>query len=319
MLIVDDPMPASKRKNLKHCEKIWDLYVDTLLSRLNDKANGKIVVISQRLCEADVVGHVVDSGYELLKLQSIADEPTTLHFPLSGQVWERPIGDVLNPALESHEVLTGIRAESEDTFQTQYQQNTKADGSGMIRYDLIGTYDKPLEDYKSIILSIDSAGSVGKNSSNWGLTVFGLHQINGLNNLDLLYSFAKKMEYPEGEKKIRELEELYNVTRLFIENKSTGIALIPTFKAEGKNVEIITPVKSKDDRAMSAAPFINSGRLRVPNDDLLPHTFSWMKYWKYEISGFPNAKTRDLLDSTTQVVNHFTNVKLNAAAFYRIK
>ncbi len=319
IMIVDDPIPASKADNVKHCNKIWGLYTSTLFSRLNDKLNGKIVVVSQRLSEADVIGHVQEVGYTPLVLQAIADEPTTLIFPLTGQEWHRDVGDVLNPEHEPLEILLEMKTNDEDTFLAQWQQKPPVEGSGVIAFKEIAKYDKPEEEYQEIILSIDSAGSTGVKSSNWGMTVWGKFLKNGFTYLDLLYAHANKYDYPSGKKKADEIIDTYEVDRVFIENKSTGIALIPVYKQEGKQVVAIEAIKSKDERAMAAAPFINQGRVRVPDTDLLPFTERWYQYWAYEIRGFPNAKTRDLLDSSTQVINYYSGKSFNARNFYRVK
>ena len=317
-LIIDDPIPASKGRNLKHCNKIRDLFSSTLYSRLDDKANGKIIAVSQRLSEPDMVGFFLEIGYTPLILQAIADEPTTLYFPLSGQEWNRPLGDVLNPAHEPLEVLMEIKENDLDTFLAQYQQCPPLDGTGVVDFHNMAKYDKPEETYQEVIMSVDSAGSTGVKSSNWGITIWGKHTKHGLIYLDLLYAHAKKYEYPEGKKKLDELYELYDVDRMFIENKSTGIALIPTYKLEGKQVLAIEACKSKDERVLAAAPFINNGRLRVPDTNKLPFTEPWYKYYGYEMRSIGVGKTRDLVDSTTQIVIHFSGKLFNSKAFYRI-
>lgn len=317
-ILVDDPIPAAKARSLTHCDKIWSNYTGALYSRLNDKKSGKIGVISQRVSEADIIGRVTDIGYTTLVLQAISDEPTTLIFPLSGKTWEREKGDVLNPDLEPLEVLLEMKAQDEFTFQAQYQQKPLVDGGGLINIKQLRTYDKPQEIYKEIIISVDSAASVSSKSANWGITVFGNYIDNGISCLDLLYCHAKKYEYPEGLAKVKEIGGLYGVSWYFVENRSTGLAIIPTLINEGKRVESIEAVRSKEDRFLSAVPYINSGRFRVPNTDNLPFTEGWLINFKYELLGWPHAKTRDLVDSTTQVINYYLGHNLNIKAFYRL-
>ena len=319
VLLVDDPMPARNWNNIKACDKVWSLYTSTLLSRLNNKETGKICVVSQRLCDVDIIGRVIDAGYTTLTLQAVADEAQTLIFPMSGFTWNRPIGDVLNPELESLDVLMEIKKTDNVMFQSQYQQRPSAIKGDIIDTSKLGKYQKPRDNYQEIILSVDSASSVTKIAANWGMTLWGKYIDNGVSCLDLLYCVADKYEYPKGLQKIREMVKERGVTMIMVENKSTGLALIPTLKLEGYNVESIQPIKSKEDRAMSAAPFINKGRLRVPDTDNLPFTDRWLSVFIYELDGFGGAaRTCDLLDSTTQVINFYNSGAFNAKNFFRL-
>lgn len=318
-LIVDDPIPARDASNINACNKAWELYTGTLLSRLNDKKEGKICVVSQRLCDADIIGHVTDAGYTTLTLQAIADEPQVILFPLSGQEWKREKGDVLNPDYEPLETLIEIKRTDERMFQAQYQQRPTASKGNFINTDNLGRFLKPRDEYQEIVISVDSAASVSRFSANWGMTVFGKYTENGLNCLDLLYCHAAKYEYPEGLAKIKELGKQFEATKYMIENKSTGLAIIPTLKQEGFDVIQIEPIKSKEDRAISAVSFLDQGRLRIPDTSQMPFTERWLSTLIYELDGFGNgAKSKDLLDSTTQIINYYSNFSFNARNFYRV-
>jgi hypothetical protein len=319
-LIVDDPIPARDSGNIKACEKAWDLYTGTLLSRLNDKKEGKICVVSQRLCDADIIGHVTDAGYTALTLQAIADEPQTIIFPLSGLVWEREKGDVLNPDYEPLEVLMEIKRTDEKMFQAQYQQRPTAIKGSFINTDNLGRFKAPRGSYQDVIISVDSAASTTRFAANWGITVFGKYMENGLNCLDLLYCHANKYEYPEGLAKIKQLGKQFEATKYMIENKSTGLAIIPTLKQEGFDVIQIEPIKSKEDRTISAIPFLHQGRLRVPDTSMLPFTERWLSIFLYELDSFGGgARSKDILDSTTQCINFYSNNSFNPRNFFRLK
>jgi phage terminase large subunit-like protein len=318
-LLVDDPIPARNSDNLKACYKAWKLFTKTLLSRLNNKETGNICVVSQRLCETDIVGHVIEAGYTTLTLQAIADEPQVIVYPLSGIEWFRDKGDILNPALESLETLMEIKRTDEDTFNSQYQQRPSATKGGVIDSKNFGKYLQPQDRYQEIVLSVDSASSLSDKAANWGLTIWGKYQVHGFNHLDLLYSVAQKYDYVGGLEKIRQLIKDKGVTLTLIENKSTGLALIPQLKSEGYNVGLIQPVKSKQDRGNSAAPFCNSGRLLIPDTSHLPFTERWLSLFIYEMDGFGSgARKCDLFDSTTQVVNYYNSGGFNVRNFYRL-
>nr|MDJ1018498.1 terminase [Paracoccaceae bacterium] len=76
IIILDDPhKPEEATSEVKRLQVI-DWYRTTLLSRLNDPRSGPIVLIQQRVHEADLAGVLLEQGgWEHLDLQAIAEEP----------------------------------------------------------------------------------------------------------------------------------------------------------------------------------------------------------------------------------------------------
>jgi hypothetical protein len=58
LIVIDDPLKPDEALSETQRKAVNDWYDNTLLSRLNDKANGRIVIIMQRLHQDDLVGHV---------------------------------------------------------------------------------------------------------------------------------------------------------------------------------------------------------------------------------------------------------------------
>src|SRR4051812_27497449 len=110
LIIVDDPLKAEEAMLEPARKRVIDWYAGTLVSRLNDKANGPIVVVMQRLHEQDLGGHLLGQGaWQHLDLPAIAVDDGVI--PLGGsRVKVRPIGDVLHPERESKDALDRIKA-----------------------------------------------------------------------------------------------------------------------------------------------------------------------------------------------------------------
>ena len=54
---------------------------DTVLSRLNNKEKGTIMIVMQRLHQDDLVGHVLEQGeWEVLSFPAIAEEDEDFFF-----------------------------------------------------------------------------------------------------------------------------------------------------------------------------------------------------------------------------------------------
>jgi hypothetical protein len=76
IIIIDDPIAALAARSQKSREHVVDFYFNTLLSRLDDKQNGAIVLVMQRLHEDDVAGVLLRGSDEwtVLSLPAIADQ-----------------------------------------------------------------------------------------------------------------------------------------------------------------------------------------------------------------------------------------------------
>src|SRR5712671_1283215 len=74
-IIIDDPMKPADADSESQREATNDWYDRTLLSRLDDKRRGAIVLIMQRLHEDDLTGHVLEQDeWEHVRFPAIAEE-----------------------------------------------------------------------------------------------------------------------------------------------------------------------------------------------------------------------------------------------------
>ena len=127
IIVLDDPQKTDEAlfETSRRATHTW--FDNTLLSRLNDKARGSIIIVMQRLHCDDLVGHVLEQGgWDVLSMPAIAEveECHLIDGPLGRRFFRRMPGDVLHPVRESAESLANTRrAISEFSFASQYQQN----------------------------------------------------------------------------------------------------------------------------------------------------------------------------------------------------
>ena len=75
LIIIDDPLKPDEALSETRRMAVNDWYDNTLVSRLNDKANGCIIIIMQRLHQDDLVGHVLEQeDWEVLSFPAIAEQ-----------------------------------------------------------------------------------------------------------------------------------------------------------------------------------------------------------------------------------------------------
>lgn len=126
LIIIDDPMKPDDALSESRRNAVNQWYDNTLVSRLNDKAKGCIILIMQRLHQDDLVGHVLEQeGWEVLSFPAIAEEDEIhwIESPLGARSFRRLTGDVLHPERESRTTLAVIRQTiGEYNFASQYSR-----------------------------------------------------------------------------------------------------------------------------------------------------------------------------------------------------
>jgi hypothetical protein len=110
LIIIDDPLKATDAMSAVRRQFTNEWLGSTLLSRLDSKAEGVIVLVMQRLHVDDLVGHVLQTGdWVQLNLPAIAETAETI--PIGpGRVHRRTAGEVLHPERESLAVLQQLKA-----------------------------------------------------------------------------------------------------------------------------------------------------------------------------------------------------------------
>lgn len=164
---MDDPIKAIDVVSEAERRRVAEFYDNTLVTRLNDKSAGAIVIIMQRLHQDDLVGHVLErDDWEVVSLPAIATQDTEHRlsdYPL--RVHHRRSGDLLHPAREPREVVEQIRrAQGSLTFQAQYQQEPVPPGGNVIRRDWLCFFDEQPEEFDTIIMSWDTASTLSETS-----------------------------------------------------------------------------------------------------------------------------------------------------------
>jgi hypothetical protein len=143
-IIIDDPLKPDEALSEVQRRNVNDWYDHTLISRLNDKRTGCIILIMQRLHEDDLVGHVLQQDdWRVLKFPAIAEENEAhvLQTSYGTKRFSRNVGDALHPEREPLEVLRKLREiQGEYNFAGQYQQAPAPLGGGLVKTEWFKSY-----------------------------------------------------------------------------------------------------------------------------------------------------------------------------------
>ena len=144
IILIDDPLKPEEALSDAQRQAANEWFDHTLYSRLNDKRNGAIVIIMQRLHEDDLVGHVLaQEPWEVLRFPAIAeaDEVHRIDTIWGSRCFRRREGEALHPGREPLETLGRIRRTvGEYNFAGQYQQSPAPLGGGLVKADWFKRY-----------------------------------------------------------------------------------------------------------------------------------------------------------------------------------
>src|SRR5271169_3199773 len=206
LIIIDDPLKPDEALSESRRKAVNDWYDNTLLSRLNDKAQGCILIIMQRLHQDDLVGHVLEQEpWEVLSFPAIAeqDETHVIVNPFGTRLFKRKVGDALHPERESLATYANIRQTiGEYNFLSQYQQNPSPASGAMVKTDWFKTYEpgeQPAR-FSRIVLSLDSANKATELSDYSVFTIWGVLY----KQYYLLDVVRLKLNYPDLKRKVIE-------------------------------------------------------------------------------------------------------------------
>ena len=299
-IVIDDPLKPEEALSEMQRLSVNRWFDNTLRSRLNDKTNGCIIIIMQRLHQDDLVGHVLEQEkWDVLSLPAIAeqDEEYIIESPLGNYRYYRHVGEALHPERESLAGLAVMRETmGEYDFAAQYQQNPEPLGGAIVKKEWLRYYvpaERPAR-FERIIQSWDTANKAGELNDFSVCSTWGEKD----KHYYLLHVLRKRMVYPDLKRAVKEQARIYKAHAVVIEDKASGTQLIQELTSEG--VSGITryepPACDKIMRLHGQTAAFENGLVLLPNEA------HWLADYVHELTTFPGNKFDDQVDSTTQAL-----------------
>lgn len=303
-IIIDDPLKPGDAMSDVQRKKVNEIYQNTISSRLNNVAEGKILLTMQRVHENDLSGFLKNkagSTFRAISMPLIAEheEEWTLKYYDDERLWKRKKGAPLHPERYDLDVIEMIRNDAgERTFCTQYQQNPyPADGGIILKEWLENVYLKEPE-FREIVMSWDTAAGDKDTNANSACCVFG---VDDEQTYYLLEVFKAKLLFPDLLKTVLDKHDKYKRYGLnptvVIENASSGRSLADTLERDYSkiNVERINAVKDKVVRMGEASLVLEKGRCKFSNTPK-----NWWSEFEQELLAFPVTSYKDQCDAFAQ-------------------
>lgn len=295
--IVDDCLKPEDALSQTKREAVNNWFGGTLLSRLDSKRSGAIVVLMQRLHQDDLSGYLLREtiGWTHLELPAIAIVPQDI--PTGrGRIYHRQVNEVLHPEFESKAELDQQRDSMGPTpFSAQYLQRPVPIDGALMDAAWFRYYDRlPEQDANSHILqSWDTASKDGLANSYSTCTTWLIHQ----QCYYLIDVLRMKLKFPALRDMAAALAVKYKPRYVLIEDASTGPALAEELRHEhAVGIRLIKPAQDKQVRLYIEQGKFSSGRVWFPRQT------PWLRTFLDELLSFPDSKYSDQVDSLSQAL-----------------
>lgn len=297
LFIIDDPQKAVDANSEPKRTSLNSWFTNTLISRLDNKERGAIIVVMQRVHLDDLSGYLMGASddWNVLSLAAIAEEDERI--PLGGGRFHfRRAGEALHPERESLETLAGLkRILGSDIFSAQMQQSPVPPGGGLIKRKWVGRFDQ-LPDQKSpswILQSWDIASKEGT-TNDWSVCTTWLVRDK---KFYLMHVLRRRFDYPTLRARVIAHAGVYKPRKVLIEDAGVGTALIQELrKAAALTVIAVKPERDKFTRMSVQSAKFESGQVFFPRDA------SWLADLENELFAFPQSRHDDQVDSISQAL-----------------
>lgn len=297
--IIDDPQKPvdAKSDTLRNALNQW--FSNTLISRLDNKESGIIILVMQRVHLNDLTGYLLENSdsWTVLSLPAIAESDERVLIG-NGHFHERRAGEALHPERESLKALEAMRKDvGSEIFAAQYQQSPVPAGGAMIKRNWLRYYEQlPERTYKvKVIQSWDTAAKNGA-QNDWSVcTTWFL--------FDKHYYLADvtrgRYEYPRLRETAIALADRFKPHAILIEDASTGMALAQELRQAGTfSVQPISIEHDKVGRLYLQQAKFEAGLV------LFPKAAPYLPDLEAELLSFPQGKNDDQVDSLSQALGY---------------
>jgi predicted phage terminase large subunit-like protein len=301
LFILDDPQKAVDALSESRRNSLNNWFSNTLVSRLDNKQTGAIIVVMQRVHMNDLCGFLTEASddWTVLSLPAIAEVEERI--PIGDdEVYQRLVDEVLHPAHESRETLEKLRRTlGSDIFAAQYQQAPVPLGGGMIKRIWLRyyeTHELPERTYRvKVIQSWDTAAKDGA-QNDWSVCTTWL-VVDGI--YYLLDVTRVRCEYPRLRDAAIALAQRFKPTSVLIEDACTGSALASDLRPHLRSPVKLVPV----DRDKKGRLYVQQAKFEA-GCVLFPKGAAFLAELEAELLTFPQSRHDDQVDSISQALNY---------------
>lgn len=318
--ICDDPHNIKDGESTakRNEARLW--FQEVVPTRMSDPERSAIIIIMQRVHEADIAGLILekDLGYVVICMPMEFEPERKCIVEVTG--WEDPRtaeGELLWPQRMTRAIVErDKKVMGEYAVAGQFQQRPAPRGGGMFKRtwwrffktgatnrpnDCLSEEEAPAENLPSsfdwTVMSVDAAFKSTTTGSRVGMVIVAgrgpFRYV--LANRTAPMTFGKTIEEIQ-----RLMAEFPKCSRVLIEDKANGPAIVDTLRQKFSGIIPVNPEGGKEARASAMQPSVESGHW------LLPEGAAWLDDFVTEFGMFPASAKNDQVDATSQAAIYMT-------------
>jgi predicted phage terminase large subunit-like protein len=295
-IVIDDPLKGTDAASEAARKNVWEWFGNTVASRLDNKSEGVIILVTQRMHMDDLPGRLLQmGGWSHLNLPAIAQEEMVIEKGF-GENHTFHKGEALHPAIESLEHLERQRqALGPFNFSAQYLQDPVPEQGNIIRPDWFRRYvELPQRSgVWRIVQSWDIALGIGDKND---YSVCTTWLIIG-REYYLIDVMRVRREFPDLRRTIIDHAANRSAGTVLLEKDGLGLALYTDLSRNGPSGRSFIGRKADADkkvRLLSVTDMIEGGQVLIPKEA------PWVEEFLLEMRAFPYGKYDDQVDSLSQ-------------------
>jgi predicted phage terminase large subunit-like protein len=291
-IIYDDPHEINDWNNERKLAIVKDNF-NTILSRLQDKANGPVLVIAHRVSENDLSAELLkDKTWKTLRLPLVAARRKT--YELGHDEWVRAKGELLRPsAYPPKDVERLKRTQASPPFDMFYQQDLGSQDASRPRaehFQSFASYERPIG---PVVLSVDPSHGGGTNASKTAIQAW----TQSAKNYYLIDEYCDFCDAEELRHFFWRFARKYRPSVALIEKTANGPALYARINRKAPfEIKLIMPRLSKSIRFNQHLNKLRGRQI------FLPEEASWRGDFIAEMLAFPVDSDRG--DAMTQYLDY---------------
>ncbi|MFW9872695.1 MAG: phage terminase large subunit [Candidatus Thorarchaeota archaeon] len=307
LLLIDDPIKNRLEADSQtYRDRIWSEYTGTLRDRLQEDEKGRIVIVTTRWHEDDLIGRILNK--EKNKKYNSTTKWLVVNLPAIAEkndLLGRKEGEALAPELGfTVEVLNEIKEDAGSrTWNAKHQGRPSPEEGNIVNRNDWKFYKERPSEFDEIIQSWDMAFKDKKTSSYVTGQIWGRLKAKKY----LLDQFRAQVSFTGTIIAFKTLTAKWPMAdRKLVEDKANGPAIIETLKDEIEGIIAAEPHGSKIARAKAVAPQIEAGNVYLPDPIYVENT-KWVYDYIEEWASFPNGLYDDQVDSSSQGLFYLKN------------
>ena len=302
-ILFDDPLNITEAESKLKREYTNSMVTKIAATRKVDKAITFTAYIQQRLNEGDPSGMLLNKTGAKLKHINLPAEDNGRIKPKHLAI--KYIDGLLDPLRLSREILKDTRiALGSYDYAGQFQQEPAPDDGGMIKkqwFNYTTMHELNIKSGGSLVwnFEVDGAFTADQNNDQSAILAWAVFE-NQMYIREVMGVWEEVNDFLPTLNNFVNANGYSNSSRIYIENKASGIVFLQALKRNSAlNVIGEVPKGSKEERVKLCLPFLEAGRCTLIKG-------GWNEGFVSQCGMFPRGKLKDKVDCLTSAINKIT-------------